>query len=84
VVGFDDIAIAVHNNPSLTTVRQPLVMMGEMAARALLNRLEDPDDWVAEIKIKPDLVVRNSTARAVSLPAAPRDRGQYQNATVRD
>ncbi len=74
VVGFDDIAIAVHNNPSLTTVRQPLVMMGEMAARALLNRLEDPDDWVAEIKIKPDLVVRNSTARAVSLPAAPRDR----------
>jgi len=84
VVGFDDIAIAVHNNPSLTTVRQPLVMMGEMAARALLNRLEDPDDWVAEIKIKPDLVVRNSTARAVSLPDAPRDRGQYQNATVRD
>jgi len=74
VVGFDDIAIAVHNNPSLTTVRQPLVMMGEMAARALLNRLEDPDDWVAEIKIKPDLVVRNSTARAVSLPAASRDR----------
>src|SRR5260370_21621339 len=54
VVGFGDIRIAVHNNPSLTTVRQPLQQMGDVAARALLNRIEEPDDWVAEIKIKPD------------------------------
>ena len=72
VVGFDDISIAVHNNPSLTTVRQPLQMMGEMAARTLLNRIEDHEDWVADIEIEPELVVRNSTARAPALPVAPR------------
>ncbi len=67
VVGFDDIRIAVHNNPSLTTVRQPLQKMGEIAARTLLNRIEEHDDWVPEIAIEPEFVVRNSTARARGL-----------------
>jgi LacI family transcriptional regulator len=70
VVGFDDIRIAVHNNPSLTTVRQPLQRMGEMAARALLDQIEDHEDWVPEITVTPEFVVRNSTARARALPAA--------------
>jgi DNA-binding LacI/PurR family transcriptional regulator len=64
VVGFDDIQFAVHNSPSLTTVRQPLQKMGETAARTLLNRIEDREDYVPEIEIEPELVVRNSTARA--------------------
>jgi DNA-binding LacI/PurR family transcriptional regulator len=71
VVGFDDIRIAVHNNPSLTTVRQPLERMGETAARILLDRIENPENWVAEIGIEPELIIRNST-RALSLPAARR------------
>jgi DNA-binding LacI/PurR family transcriptional regulator len=70
VVGFDDIRIAVHNNPSLTTVRQPLQKMGEIAARALLNRIEQHEDWVPEIVIEPEIVVRNSTARAPAVPLA--------------
>jgi len=72
VVGFDDIQIALHNNPSLTTVRQPLQKMGEIAARTLLNRIEEHEDWVPEIAIKPEFVVRNSTARAVALPVTAR------------
>jgi len=75
VVGFDDITIAVHNNPSLTTVRQPLQKMGEIAARTLLNRIEDHEDWVQEISIEPEFVVRESTARAPSRPAAVRNNG---------
>jgi DNA-binding LacI/PurR family transcriptional regulator len=78
VVGFDDIKIAVHNNPSLTTVRQPLQEMGEIAARALLNRIEEHADWVPDIAIEPEFVVRNSTAKAPALAVAPRDRGDYQ------
>jgi DNA-binding LacI/PurR family transcriptional regulator len=74
VVGFDDIRIAVHNNPSLTTVRQPLQKMGEIAARTLLNRIEEHEDWVPEIAIEPEFVVRNSTARAPALAGASRDR----------
>jgi LacI family transcriptional regulator len=73
VVGFDDIKIAVHNNPSLTTVRQPLQKMGEIAARTLLNRIEEREDWVAEIAIEPEFVVRNSTARAPALVVTSRD-----------
>jgi LacI family transcriptional regulator, galactose operon repressor len=63
VVGFDDIRIAVHNNPSLTTVRQPLQRMGEIAARTLLNRIEHHEDGEEDIEVEPEFVVRNSTAR---------------------
>jgi LacI family transcriptional regulator, galactose operon repressor len=72
VVGFDDIRIAVHNNPSLTTVRQPLPKMGEIAARTLLNRIEEHEEWVPEIAIEPEFVVRNSTARAQALATVTR------------
>jgi len=64
VVGFDDIRIAVHNNPTLTTVRQPLEKMGETAARILWERLEDHKTWIPKIVIEPELVVRNSTGPA--------------------
>jgi len=74
VVGFDDIRIAVHNNPSLTTVRQPLQKMGEIAARTLLNWIEEHEDWVPEIAIEPEFIVRNSTARAPALAGASSDR----------
>jgi DNA-binding LacI/PurR family transcriptional regulator len=83
VVGFDDIRIAVHNNPSLTTVRQPLQKMGEIAARTLLNRIEEREEWAAEIAIEPEFVVRNSTARAPALPLASRDR-RYRDVLASD
>jgi DNA-binding LacI/PurR family transcriptional regulator len=67
VVGFDDIQIAVHNMPSLTTVRQPLQKMGELAASTLLNRIEGGADFVPEIAVEPDFVVRCSTGRAPAL-----------------
>jgi DNA-binding LacI/PurR family transcriptional regulator len=64
VVGFDDIQIAVHNLPSLTTVRQPLQRMGELAARTLLSRLEGRNGFEPEITVEPDFVVRRSTGKA--------------------
>jgi DNA-binding LacI/PurR family transcriptional regulator len=74
VVGFDDIQLAVHINPSLTTVRQPLQKMGAIAARTLLNRIENGED-VPEVIIEPEFVVRKSTARAPSQPFIPRSDG---------
>ena len=64
VVGFDDIRIAVHNNPTLTTVRQPLEKMGETAARTLLERLEDRRPWIPKIVIEPEFMIRDSTGPA--------------------
>src|SRR5580704_5136857 len=63
VVGFDDIQSAAYIFPPLTTVRQPLQKMGEIAARTLLGRIEDRLKYVPEIAIEPELVVRKSTAR---------------------
>ena len=68
VVGFDDIPSARTNNPSLTTVRQPLRSMGETAANALLAYIEPQTrkEMPSTLIVKPDFVVRNSTA-AVSI-----------------
>jgi LacI family transcriptional regulator len=63
VLGFDDIQAATFHFPSLTTVRQPLHRMGEIAARVLLDRLEGLEDWPRQIAVKPELVVRESTTR---------------------
>lgn len=62
VVGFDDIQTLAYISPPLTTVRQPLQKMGEMAARTLLDRIEERVEYVPEIAIEPELVVRGSTA----------------------
>src|SRR5579871_1531332 len=64
VVGFDDISGAAFHSPSLTTVRQPLNRMGEVAAQTLLERIEGKKDYLAEIAIEPELAVRESTAKA--------------------
>jgi DNA-binding LacI/PurR family transcriptional regulator len=64
VMGFDDIPGAAFHTPSLTTVRQPLNRMGEVAAQSLLERIEGRKDYPAEIAIEPALVVRESTSLA--------------------
>ena len=64
VMGFDDIPGAAFYTPSLTTVRQPLNRMGEMAAQSLLERIEGKKEYPTEIAIEPELVVRESTAKA--------------------
>lgn len=64
VMGFDDIPGAAFHMPSLTTVRQPLGRMGEVAAQSLLERIEDKKEFPTEIAIEPELVVRESTGNA--------------------
>jgi LacI family transcriptional regulator len=68
VIGFDDIQSAAYQNPGLTTVRQPLRQMGVIAAETLLERINSPrqPDYPKEIVVKPELIVRASTARASS------------------
>lgn len=66
VMGFDDIPGAAFHTPSLTTVRQPLNRMGEVAAQTLLDRIEGKRECAPEIAIEPELVVRESTAQAPS------------------
>jgi LacI family transcriptional regulator len=55
--------------PSLTTVAQPIVQLGETAAGMLLRKLDNPDDRVEWVVLETKLVVRDSTARPIRSPA---------------
>jgi LacI family transcriptional regulator len=61
VVGFDDIPGAAYANPGLTTVRQPLTRMGQIAAQTIVDQIEGRASYVPEIAIEPEFVVRAST-----------------------
>jgi LacI family transcriptional regulator len=62
VVGFDDVSLASFSLPPLTTVRQPLVKMGRMAAETLVDRIEKRSSFLQDIRVEPELVLRRSTA----------------------
>ncbi|MEM8995858.1 MAG: substrate-binding domain-containing protein, partial [Acidobacteriota bacterium] len=66
VVGFDDVDNAEWTTPRLTTVRQPLEDMGELAARLLLAAVDPHHPAAADgqRQLDADLVVRGSTAEA--------------------
>ncbi|HUO25657.1 MAG TPA: LacI family DNA-binding transcriptional regulator [Candidatus Aquilonibacter sp.] len=67
VIGFDDIPWAAFQSPSLTTVRQPLIRMGQVAAQTLVQRIEGNGEYPPEITIAPELVLRESTGKAREL-----------------
>jgi len=64
VVGFDDIEIAGHVSPALTTIRQDRALLGRMAAEELLGRLQsDPSPHAVPISFAPvELITRSTTA----------------------
>lgn len=61
VVGFDDIALARHFDPPLTTVHLPARALGEAAGRALVDRLAGRPGG-ERLLLATELVVRESTA----------------------
>ncbi len=63
VVGFDDIPAAAWTNPPLTTVRQPIVEKGRLAARLLIQRMKGRTVPSPQ-PLATTLVVRKSTASA--------------------
>jgi LacI family transcriptional regulator len=64
VVGFDDIQGAAYLTPRLTTVRQPLRQMGEIAAQQLLTRIVNGGKaGTQQVSVEPELVIRESTCK---------------------
>jgi LacI family transcriptional regulator, repressor for deo operon, udp, cdd, tsx, nupC, and nupG len=60
IMGFDDITLAAHLNPPLTTMAQPMDELGAEAARLLLQRLSAPDTPPTGSLLPHRLVVRGS------------------------
>jgi DNA-binding LacI/PurR family transcriptional regulator len=62
VAGFDDLFVASYTEPPLTTVRQPMRRMGQLAMGSLIKLMSGQESAI-RIKINAELVVRESTAR---------------------
>lgn len=63
VIGFDDIAMAAHANPPLTTISQPKYRMGRMAVQLLrAMRRRDPIPSEGYTLLESPLMIRESTA----------------------
>ena len=64
VAGFDDIPLASQIWPSLTTVRQPMQRLGELAAALLIRRFRGQSPEEVSRVIDSELVERDSTGPA--------------------
>ncbi|MDH7485991.1 MAG: LacI family DNA-binding transcriptional regulator [Anaerolineae bacterium] len=61
VVGFDDIPLAEHCHPPLTTVRQPIYEIGKMASEMVIQIIEGRELQERQVILQPQLVIREST-----------------------
>jgi DNA-binding LacI/PurR family transcriptional regulator len=62
VVGFDDVPESSYFTPALTTVRQDFDELGSRGLRLLLRMLETGERLPSTPAVKPELIIRESTA----------------------
>ena len=70
IIGFDDIPLSRNMSPSLTTVRQPAVEKGSIAAGKLIDFLINGKDLETMI-LDVELIVRDSTGPVKKCERAP-------------
>ncbi len=64
VIGFDDLAVALHYCPPLTTMRQPREKLGQLAAQTLIDIVEGAAETEPRrIVLSSEMILRASTAR---------------------
>lgn len=63
LVGFSNEPFTSLTNPSISTINQHSEKMGQIAAEALLNRLENSNDKdvIKTVNLKPELIIRASS-----------------------
>jgi len=60
VVGFDDMPFAARMSPALTTVRQPTIRVGALAAETLIDMVSDEARQPRRLVLPTELVIRAS------------------------
>lgn len=63
VIGVDDIPLAPHFAPPLTTLRQDFATIGRQAAHLLIQVVDEPERAKEHLQIQAELIIRRSTAQ---------------------
>ena len=75
VIGFDDIPAAAFYNPALTSVREHMESLASMGAEILMDaiRAQRKRTTLSPVhrKVKPELIIRESTAAPGNFPRLP-------------
>ena len=66
VTGFDDIPLAEHAHPPLTTVRQPIYEIGQRICEMLICLLQGEALENQHVLLQPELIVRESCGASAS------------------
>lgn len=60
VVGFDGVFLDQVSNPKITTVKQPVMQLGQLLAGMLLQKIEQSGAQQGELLIAPELEIRGT------------------------
>ena len=67
IVGVDDINVSSFLYKQLTTVSSPVCEMGSIAAKLLIEKIENKQDKIIQhISLKPEFIIRETTSRKES------------------
>ncbi len=69
IVGFGDFSVANYTSPRLTTVRQKRRLLGQMAAKSLIEIADGGDP--GNSLLSTDLIIRESTVQTISSYSDP-------------
>jgi LacI family transcriptional regulator len=61
VVGYDDILPAAYSSPPLSTLRQPMQEVGQLATQLLIEAIGNRDTEKKEVLLKTELIIRASS-----------------------
>lgn len=64
ITGFDDISMAEHSYPSLTTLHQHVYSIGQQTCEMLVDILKKGGSGKEQLLLRPTLIVRRSTGPA--------------------
>jgi DNA-binding LacI/PurR family transcriptional regulator len=76
ITGFDDIALAEHSHPPLTTVHQPIYDIGCQICNMLIRMIQGEELAERHVLLEPQFIVRESsgTARGGRVPMLETER----------
>jgi LacI family transcriptional regulator len=61
ITGFDDIPLAEHSHPPLTTVHQPIYQIGRQICNMLIQLIQGEELTERHVLLQPELIIREST-----------------------